>query len=423
MGIVSIGRSLLIRQAPLTGVVIALGALSYFEMQTIAEMARALAAQEPAAAAGGAAAILEATQSALLHIVLATLVGVLSMTAVSASVQVFTIRRPLRAIAAGIDSLASGDVSAEIEAGSRNDEIGAIQHGLQQLRDQALARAARPAAVPVQAPTDGRDRAIAARTETFSRELAANVSRLGSMTRRLSEAAEMMILAAKQANDGSDRATAASTHASGDVTSVATASEQLLDSIEEISRQVVQSTSVVKAAVERAVDTNAGMGRLSSAAQKVGDVVSLISRIAAQTNLLALNATIEAARAGEAGRGFAVVAQEVKTLATQTAKATQDITGQITEMQQAAPTSPSRRSTRSRRRSPRSSTSRRSSPPPSTSRAPRPRRSPATCARPPPARRACRATSRTSCARSARPRRAPPRWPSSPTSSTTSLGA
>ena len=92
---------------------------------------------------------------------------------------------------------------------------------------------------------------------------------------------------------------------------------------------------MVKAAVERAVDTNAGMGRLSSAAQKVGDVVSLISRIAAQTNLLALNATIEAARAGEAGRGFAVVAQEVKTLATQTAKATQDITGQITEMQQA----------------------------------------------------------------------------------------
>ena len=77
------------------------------------------------------------------------------------------------------------------------------------------------------------------------------------------------------------------------------------------------------------------MGRLSSAAQKVGDVVSLISRIAAQTNLLALNATIEAARAGEAGRGFAVVAQEVKTLATQTAKATQDISGQIAEMQEA----------------------------------------------------------------------------------------
>ena len=119
------------------------------------------------------------------------------------------------------------------------------------------------------------------------------------------------------------------------MSSVATASEQLLDSIEEISRQVVQSTSVVRTAVERAVETNAGMGRLSSAAQKVGDVVSLISRIAAQTNLLALNATIEAARAGEAGRGFAVVAQEVKTLATQTAKATQDISGQIAEMQEA----------------------------------------------------------------------------------------
>ena len=120
---------------------------------------------------------------------------------------------------------------------------------------------------------------------------------------------------------------------------VATASEQLLHAVDEIDRQVGHSTSVVQEAVAETLDTSAGMARLSAAAQRIGDVVSLISRIAAQTNLLALNATIEAARAGESGRGFAVVAQEVKTLAAQTAQATQDIGNQIAEMQGATKTS------------------------------------------------------------------------------------
>ncbi len=337
MGIVSIGRSLLIRQLLLTGLVVALGGLSYLAMQNIEDMARALAVQTTTgAAADGLAAILIATETGSTHIVLATLVAAVLMAAVSIPIMLFTIDRPLKAMVESVERLAAGDSMTEIEGVAREDEIGAIARGLMDLRDQAQARQA-AAAVLAAAPTpaESRDHAVATRTEAFSRDLAAQVGRLGSMTKRLGEAAERMIVAARHANDGSDRATAASTNASGDVTSVATASEQLLDSIEEISRQVVQSTNVVKAAVERAVDTNAGMGRLSSAAQRVGDVVSLISRIAAQTNLLALNATIEAARAGEAGRGFAVVAQEVKTLATQTAKATQDITGQITEMQEA----------------------------------------------------------------------------------------
>ena len=116
---------------------------------------------------------------------------------------------------------------------------------------------------------------------------------------------------------------------------MAAAAEQLLAAIEEISRQVVEASDVVREAVTQVRTSSTGIARLSCAAGKVGDVVHLISRIAAQTNLLALNATIEAARAGEAGRGFAVVAQEVKTLATRTAAATQEIGEQIAEMQAA----------------------------------------------------------------------------------------
>ena len=245
--------------------------------------------------------------------------------------------RPIKAMAELISKLAMGDASVAIHGTTRKDEFGVMARGLERLRANALDNAKAPQRAPIDDHDqhESRARQIAERVERFSLELGGTVRKLGAMTKRLGEAADMMIVAARHASDGSDQATGASANAATDVSSVATASEQLLDSIEEISRQVVQSTNVVKAAVERAVDTNAGMGRLSAAAQKVGDVVSLISRIAAQTNLLALNATIEAARAGEAGRGFAVVAQEVKTLATQTAKATQDITGQITEMQQA----------------------------------------------------------------------------------------
>ncbi len=140
------------------------------------------------------------------------------------------------------------------------------------------------------------------------------------------------------AADTSDRATtvaAASEEASTNVQTVASAGEELTGSINEIKRRVTQASEVAQTAVDEAKTTNQTIEELATAAEKIGAVVKLINEIASQTNLLALNATIEAARAGEAGKGFAVVASEVKSLANQTAKATEDISSQVTDIQSA----------------------------------------------------------------------------------------
>jgi methyl-accepting chemotaxis protein len=137
----------------------------------------------------------------------------------------------------------------------------------------------------------------------------------------------------EQTSQGAQGAVRASSEASTNVQTAATAANELSTSIAEISRQLTRTTDVVRSAVNEAESTNSQIAGLAEAAQKIGDVVELIREIAGQTNLLALNATIEAARAGEAGRGFAVVASEVKSLAVQTAKATEEIASQIRAVQ------------------------------------------------------------------------------------------
>jgi methyl-accepting chemotaxis protein len=156
---------------------------------------------------------------------------------------------------------------------------------------------------------------------------------VGDSAGTMKSTATKLLAASDQTSQRAESAVQASNEASTNVTTAATATDELSNSIGEISRQLDQTTEVVRQAATEAESTNAQITGLAEAAQKIGDVVELIRNIAGQTNLLALNATIEAARAGEAGRGFSVVASEVKSLAVQTAKATEDISAQILSVQ------------------------------------------------------------------------------------------
>ena len=327
----SLGSSLVFRQALFAAILVAGGLLAYIQAAALREHAATLMALDPARMALEAKALGAELENLASFLLLGTLFGAAIIFGVSMPIMQRTLARPVRRLAEQMAELASGKTDMDIAGAERADEIGEIARSLCVLRD-----AVRTNIALLEEIKAGDDRAARLeRVEAFSGELTGAMSRLSAMTGAMTAASEAMIAASRRAGEGATQARTASGSAALDVSSVAGAAEQLLASIEEISRQVVQSTGVVRKTVAETKATGAGMDRLASAAQRVGDVVSLISRIAAQTNLLALNATIEAARAGEAGRGFAVVAQEVKTLATQTAKATQDIADQIAEMQAA----------------------------------------------------------------------------------------
>jgi methyl-accepting chemotaxis protein len=231
-------------------------------------------------------------------------------------------------------SVAGGDLATEIATGG-SDEISDMAEALQVFKSNMLEsnrlRAERAEAEKhVHAQRRAEMRKLADEFEAAVGEIVEMVS---SASTELEASAASLTRTADETQQLSGRVEAASEEASSNVRSVAAATEEMSTSITEISRQVLESNKIAGEAVNQAEVTDARINELSKAALRIGDVVDLITSIAAQTNLLALNATIEAARAGDAGRGFAVVAQEVKALAAQTANATNEISSQIAGMQ------------------------------------------------------------------------------------------
>jgi methyl-accepting chemotaxis protein len=258
---------------------------------------------------------------------------VLAITLVFGSLMNRGIVRPLRTLAAGMRRLAAGEFDILLPGLGRGDEIGEIAGAVETFKANAIEKGQRD--------VEEREAQARAARQAVMHELAGRfeaavghvVAALSLATAELTGAAGTLTQTAETTQRLSNAAAATSEQASANVQSVACATEELTSSVQEISRQVCESSRIADEAVEQAHKTDARIAELSQAASRIGDVVKLITAIAAQTNLLALNATIEAARAGEAGRGFAVVAQEVKALALQTAKATGEIGTQISGIQ------------------------------------------------------------------------------------------
>jgi methyl-accepting chemotaxis protein len=278
------------------------------------------------------------TQSAYQQVAVAGVLLAL-MLLLSAGVSLYLYRRvltPLGAITARIGTMASGDLSSEISGTDRQDEVGRLAHAAQQLRESLTRAAELERMTRLEADAKARrGEAIAVATGELEHDLSLALGALQEAASNVDGAAgRMRGVASAVARVGSGAAEGAHM-ASGEVQAVAAATEELSASISEISRQVAQSAAVAERAVQEAHATDDTVRGLSEAATRIGDVVQMISSIAGQTNLLALNATIEAARAGDAGKGFAVVAGEVKLLASQTAKATDEIGAQIGSMRAA----------------------------------------------------------------------------------------
>ncbi|WP_176524973.1 methyl-accepting chemotaxis protein [Caenispirillum bisanense] len=246
------------------------------------------------------------------------------------------ISRPMSALVDTVDRLGAGDYAAPLPAACGVREVDAIGTAMADFKDKLRHAEDQRQEREARAKADVERAAELRRlTETFDQEVGEMVTGLASVATELEATAQSMSSISEQTARQAEAVAAASGNAEAGVESMASAAEQLSASIAEIARHVTSSTTVAGEATTRAKNTRELVGGLSTAAGRIGEVVNLINDIASQTNLLALNATIEAARAGDMGKGFAVVANEVKSLANQTARATDEIAAQIKEVQQA----------------------------------------------------------------------------------------
>ncbi|TXN39646.1 methyl-accepting chemotaxis protein [Methylobacterium sp. WL7] len=273
-----------------------------------------------------------AASRATLLLVAAATIGLAIAIGAGVAVVVLGVTAPLKRLVRTLERMGRGETDSEIHEAARGDEIGAVGRAVEGIKRMVAAEAAEQAEIrrrADQAASSERRRARAELADSFEQTMVGIVGAVSTSATDLQRAAQGMTDTASLAAMQAATVASAAEEAAGNVQTVAAAAEQLGTSVQEIGRQVTGSAGLTRIAAEEAGQTTKLVQALNQTSAKIGEMVGLIADIASQTNLLALNATIEAARAGEAGRGFAVVASEVKELAGQTARVTEEITGQV----------------------------------------------------------------------------------------------